>query len=85
MAKARTVQHTVGLKLVFHGAGISCLAGAVLLELLVFMGILTQGAFRGVESNPLILNAEIGCAVFCVIYLVYVSISSIRSLLNSRT
>jgi hypothetical protein len=85
MAKVRSANQFFGLKIVFHGVGISCLAGAVFLELLVFLGISTQGAFMGVERNPIILNTEIACAVFCAVYLAYLSISSIRSLLRTKT
>jgi len=84
MAKVKPSDHIFGLRLAFHSIGISCLAGAVFLEFLVFMGISSQGVFMGVEKNPFILNAEIGVTFFCLIYLVYVSLSSIRSLLRSR-
>jgi len=64
--------------------GISCLAGAVSLQLLVFFDIASKGFFMGVEQDPLLLGAEIGITIFSVIYLSYLSISKIRSILNSR-
>jgi hypothetical protein len=84
MAKVRPNEHMFGLLLTFHCIGISCLAGAVFLQVLVFMDIASQGFFMGVEKNPLILNAEIAVTIFCVVYLLYVSISRISSFLNSR-
>ena len=84
MAKVRPNEHMFGLLLAFHCIGISCLAGAVFLQVMVLMDITTQGFFFGVEKNPLILNAEIAVTIFCVVYLLYVSISRISSFLNSR-
>jgi hypothetical protein len=84
MAKVKPNEHMFGLQLTFHSIGISCLAGAVFLQVLVFMDIASQGFFMGVEKNPLILNAEIAFTAFSVVYLLYLSISRIRSFLNSR-
>jgi len=84
MAKVRSNEHMFGLRLTFHCMGISCLAGAVFLQVLVFMDIASQGFFMGVEKNPLILNTELAVTIFCVVYLLYVSISRISSFLNSR-
>jgi aspartate/tyrosine/aromatic aminotransferase len=84
MAKVKLNEHMFGLRLTFHCLGISCLAAAVFLQVLVFMDIAFQGFFMGVEKNPLILNTEIGLTVFCVVYLLYVSTSRISSFLNSR-
>ncbi len=84
MAKVKPNKHMFGLLLAFHCIGISCLAGAVFLQVIVLMDITTQGFFFGVEKNPLILNTEIAVAFFCVFYLLYLSISKIRSFLNSR-
>jgi hypothetical protein len=84
MAKVKPTEHMFGLRLTFHCIGISCLAGAVFLQVLVFMDIASQGFFMGVEKNLLILNTEIGITIFCVVYLLYVAISRISSFLNSR-
>lgn len=65
--------HMFGLRLTFHCIGISCLAGAVFLQILVFMGIASQGFFMGIEKNPLLLNTEIAVTIFCVAYLLYLS------------
>ncbi|MGD0996523.1 MAG: hypothetical protein ABR909_13505 [Candidatus Bathyarchaeia archaeon] len=85
MAKVKPNEHIFGLRLTFHSIGISCLAGAVFLQVLVFMDIASQGFFMGVEKNPLILYSELAITFFCVIYLLHLSISRILSLLNSRT
>jgi len=84
MAKVKPTEHMFGLRLTFHCIGISCLAGAVFLQVLVFMDIASQGFFMGVEKNPLILNTEIGLTIFCVVYLLYLSITKISLFLNSR-
>jgi hypothetical protein len=78
------VQRSLGLRLTFHCLGISCLAGAVFLQVLVFLEISSQGFFIGVEKNLLILNVELIVTFFCVIYFLYLSISKIRSFQNSR-
>jgi len=84
MAKVKPSEHMFGLRLTIHCIGISCLAGAVFLQTLVFMDIASQGFFMGVEKNPLILNTEIGLTVFCVVYLLFVAISKLSTFLNSR-
>ncbi len=84
MVRVKLDEHMFGLRLTFHCLGISCLAGAVFLQVLVFMDIASQGFFMGVEKNPLILNTEIGLTVFCVVYFLSLSISRIDSFLNSR-
>ena len=83
-AESQNHGNMFGLRLTFHCLGISCLAGAVALQLLVFLDIAFQGFFMGVEQNLLILNAEIAITFFGVFYLLYLSISKIRSILNSR-
>ena len=80
----KPAEHAFGLRLAFHSVGIGCLAGSVFLQFLVFLKIDSQGAFLGIEKNPLILNAEIGITVFCAVYLLYVAFSSIRALLRYR-
>lgn len=65
---------------VFHGFGLSCLAGAVILQALVFFDIGQQGYFFAVEQNPLILWAEILLSGFTLVYFVFVYARFIRSL-----
>lgn len=68
------------LRMVFHSLGLSCLGGAVFLQILVFKDILQQGYFLGVEKNPVILESEIALTVFAVVYLIHLYVSKIRSL-----
>lgn len=80
----KPAEHGFGLRLAFHSIGIGCLAGSVFLQFLVFLRIYSQGAFLGIEKNPVILNSEIAATVFCAFYLLYVSFSSIRQVLRSK-
>jgi len=68
------------LQQVFHGFGLSCLAGAVILQVLVFFDIGVQGYFFAVERNQVILGAEILLSGFTVAYFVYLYHRFIRSL-----
>jgi hypothetical protein len=68
------------LQQVFHGFGLSCLAGAVILQVLVFFDIGWQGYFFAVENNPLILWAEVALSGFTATYFVYMYLRYIRSL-----
>jgi len=65
---------------VFHGLGLSCLAGAVFLQVLVFFDIGQQGYFFAVEQNQLILWMEIGLSGFTLAYFVPLYVRFIRSL-----
>lgn len=66
------------LRLVFHSLGLSCLGGAVFLQILVFKDILQQGYFLGVEKNPIILEFEVALTIFSVVYLAQLYASKIR-------
>jgi hypothetical protein len=68
------------LQQVFHGLGLSCLAGAVILQVLVFFDIGHQGYFFAVEGNRAVLSAEILLSGFTVVYFVFVYLRFIRSL-----
>lgn len=81
MAKLRVNGRFIGrLRLVFHSLGLSCLGGAVFLQILVFKDIATQGYFIGVERNPAILFFEVGLTAFSAIYLLYLYVTQIRSM-----
>lgn len=84
MVKAKPTERSLGLRIAFHSVGISCLAGSVFLQFLVFFKISAQGAFMGIEKNRIILNSEIGLTFFCAVYLLYVAFSVLRSLLYSK-
>jgi len=64
----------------FHTLGLSCLGGAIFLQILVFTDILTQGYFMAVESNQAILAFEILLTAFSSIYFVYIYQRFIRSM-----
>lgn len=60
------------LQVFFHVAGLSCLGGAIFLQLLVFTDILTNGYFMAVEKNLAVLTFEILLTVFSAIYFAYI-------------
>jgi hypothetical protein len=68
------------IKLVFHGLGLSCLGGAIFLQILVFTDILAHGYFFAVESNAAILTFEVILTIFALIYFVYIYQRFIRSI-----
>jgi len=64
---------------VFHGLGLSCIGGAIFLQIIAFSSILQQGYFRAVEPNPAILSFEIVLTAFAFIYFIYMYQQLIRS------
>ena len=60
------------MRFVFHSLGLSCLGGAIFLQILVFGDILQHGYFMAVEQNPAILAFEVALTGFAVIYFVYI-------------
>ena len=60
------------VNVVFHGLGLSCIGGAIFLQILAFSSILYQGYFKAVENNPTILSSEIILTAFAVIYFIYI-------------
>jgi hypothetical protein len=68
------------MQVLFHTLGLSCLGGAIFLQLLVFTDILQHGYFMAVENNPAILSFEILLTVFSAIYFVYMYQRFIRSM-----
>jgi len=65
--------------LAFHGLGLSCIGGAIFLQILAFSSILYQGYFEAVEKNPAILSSEIVLTAFALIYFIYIYQRLIRS------
>ena len=61
-----------GMRFVFHSLGLSCLGGAIFLQILVFADILQHGYFMAVEQNPAILAFEVALTAFAVIYFIYI-------------
>jgi len=68
------------LQVLFHAFGLSCLGGAIFLQVLVFTDILQHGYFMAVEHNPLILSFEMGLTVFSLAYFVFMYQRFIRSI-----
>lgn len=79
LAKLRFSDRLAHMRLVFHTIGLSCLGGAVFLQILVFKDIVQQGYFMGIERNPIILQLEVALTVFAVVYLIHLYISKIRA------
>jgi hypothetical protein len=68
------------MRVLFHTLGLSCLGGAIFLQILVFTDILQHGYFMAVENNPAILIFEIVLTVFTLIYFIYMYQRFIRSI-----
>ncbi|RLI17762.1 hypothetical protein DRO44_02790, partial [Candidatus Bathyarchaeota archaeon] len=60
--------------------GLSCLGGAIFLQILVFTDIAQQGYFMAVENNPAVLTLEILLTAFALIYFIYIYQRLIRSI-----
>jgi hypothetical protein len=60
------------LRLIINSLGLSCLGGAIFLQILVFFNIIEQGYFRAVETNPFILSLEIALTTFKAAHFVYI-------------
>jgi hypothetical protein len=67
------------ISLVIHSLGLSCLGGAIFLQILVFSDILMQGYFRAVETNSTILALEITLTAFTAVYFIYIYQKVIRT------
>ena len=68
------------IRVLLHTLGMSCIGGAIFLQILVFSDILQHGYFKAIESNPAILMFEIGLTAFALIYFVYIYQRFIRSI-----
>ncbi len=68
------------IQMLFHTLGLSCLGGAIFLQILVFTDIAQQGYFMAVENNPAILTLEILLTIFALIYFVYIYQRLIRAI-----
>ena len=67
------------ITLIIHSLGLSCLGGAIFLQILVFSDIFTQGYFKAVETSPSILTLEMTLTAFTAIYFIYVYQKLIRA------
>jgi hypothetical protein len=68
------------MRIAFHSMGLSCLGGAIFLQILVFADILQHGYFMAVENNPAILIFEIILTAFALIYFIFMYQRFIRSI-----
>jgi len=68
------------IQVLFHTLGLSCLGGAIFLQILVFTDILQHGYFMAVEKNPAILTLEMLLTTFSLIYFIYIYQRFIRSI-----
>jgi hypothetical protein len=66
------------MRFVFHSLGLSCLGGAIFLQILVFADILQHGYFMAVEQNPAILAFEVGLTGFAAVYFGYIYLRQMR-------
>jgi hypothetical protein len=73
-------QESRRIQALFHTLGLSCLGGAIFLQLLVFVDILEHGYFIAVENNSAILSFEILLTVFSAVYFAYLYQRFIRSM-----
>ncbi len=67
------------IQIIFHSIGLSCLGGAICLQIIVFLNILTQGYFKAIETNMSILYGEIALTGFTAAYFIYVYQREIRT------
>jgi len=68
------------VQVLFHTLGLSCIGGAIFLQILVFTDILQHGYFMAVEKNPAILTLEVFLTIFSLVYFVYTYFRFIRSI-----
>ncbi len=67
------------IRVLFHTLGLSCVGGAIFLQVLVFSGIVGQGYFVAIEKNVVILGFEVALTVFAIVYFVYIYQRLMRS------
>ncbi|NWF87730.1 hypothetical protein HXY32_08000 [Candidatus Bathyarchaeota archaeon] len=67
------------IRVLLHSLGLSCIGGAIFLQILVFADIFQNGYFMAVEQNPAILLFEILLTAFAFIYFIYMYQRFIRS------
>jgi hypothetical protein len=68
------------LRNLLHILGLSCLGGAIFLEILVFSDIVQRGYFMAVEGNTFILVLETVLTAVASVYFMYIYQKFIRSI-----
>ena len=66
------------MRFAFHIFGLSCLGGAIFLQILVFTDIASRGYFYAIEQNTIILGFEIFLTGFAVVYFIYLYLRLMR-------
>jgi len=77
--KTATTKINRRLQILIHSLGLSCLGGAIFLQILVFTDIIQHGYFMAVEYNPAILAFETTLTFFALVYFIYMYLKFIRS------
>jgi hypothetical protein len=67
-----TLSFSRRIRFIFHSLGLSCLGGAIFLQILVFADIMQHGYFMAVEQNSAILAFEVVLTGFAAIYFIYI-------------
>jgi hypothetical protein len=67
-------------QVLFHSLGLSCIGGAIFLQVLVFTDIVQHGYFMAIENNPAILSFEVVLTVFACVYFAFMYHRFIRSI-----
>jgi hypothetical protein len=68
-----TLSFSRRIHFIFHSLGLSCLGGAIFLQILVLADILQHSYFMAVEQNSAILAFEVVFTVLAAIYFIYIS------------
>jgi hypothetical protein len=67
------------ISIIINVLGLSCLGGAIFLQILVFLNIASQGYFMAIETNTYILSLEIALTAFTVAYFAYSYVKTLFS------
>jgi hypothetical protein len=59
-------------RMLIHGLGLASLGTAIILQSIVFLAILSNGYFRAVEQNSVVLSVEIVFTGLAAVYFVYI-------------
>jgi len=68
------------VRALLHLFGLSCLGGAVFLELLVLSDIVRRGCFLGVEPNPAVAFLELALAACAAAYYAFLYFKTLKAL-----
>jgi hypothetical protein len=80
-----TPSFTNRIRLLVNSAGLSCMGGAIFLQIIVFSNIAGQGYFKAIETNNVILSLEIILTAFTAVYFIYLYQKVIRSNIHNQS